>query len=40
MELPNYRIPATKNVMQIIGEQVEDFISRQMKKTVTRFEFD
>ena len=28
MELPNYRIPATKNVMQIIGEQVEDFLTK------------
>lgn len=28
MELPNYRIPAAKNVLQIIGEQVEDFITK------------
>lgn len=28
MELPNYRIPAPKNVMQIVGEQVKDFITK------------
>lgn len=28
MELPNYRIPAAKNVLQIISEQVKDFITK------------
>jgi len=28
MELPNYRIPAPKNVLQTIGEQVKEFIVR------------
>ena len=40
MELPNYRLPSAKNVMQLLWEKAKDFLQKALADLRRTYEFN